>query len=359
VLLLAILALISAPYLAIGFIMLAYGRKQTLRKDYSHRPTVTVFVPTYNEEKNIGRKLDNLLTQTYPISETRIYDSSTDNTARLVREYEEKHPSIKLITVPEDMTMAQILNRALREAKGEIVVKTDCDSLAKSRDALKELVADFADPRVGGVTGVCVAERGLEKYFRALLTRLQVAESNIDSVIIAHASSLLAFRKSAATPVSPDSMADDTEEFVLIRRKGYRTIVDAQVTSQEEQPRTFSERRTQKDRRAQGIARALIQNRGILFRPRYNGYGLIVYPANLFLLAISPILLIAGATLFVSYVLAASSPPLLLATATTLALVFAMARGFLLAAVDAQISGLVATARLTLGMNRAKWGRIR
>jgi len=177
VLLLAILALISAPYLAIGFIMLAYGRKQTLRKDYSHRPTVTVFVPTYNEEKNIGRKLDNLLTQTYPISETRIYDSSTDNTARLVREYEEKHPSIKLITVPEDMTMAQILNRALREAKGEIVVKTDCDSLAKSRDALKELVADFADPRVGGVTGVCVAERGLEKYFRALLTRLQVAES--------------------------------------------------------------------------------------------------------------------------------------------------------------------------------------
>lgn len=358
-LLLAILALISLPYLAIGLVMLVYGRKQTLRKDYSYAPPVTVFVPTCNEEKNVGRKLDNLLAQSYPTSEILIYDSSADNTANIVREYQEKHPSIRLIRVPEEMTMAQILNRALREAKGEIVVKTDCDSLARSTDALKELVTDFADPRVGGVTGVCVAEGGLEKYFRALLTRLQVAESRIDSVIIAHASSLLAFRKSAATPVNPDSMADDTEEFVLIRRRGFRTIVDAQVISQEEQPRTFSERRTQKDRRAQGIVRALIQNIGVLFRPRYKGYGFIVYPANLFLLAISPILLIVGAALFVCYLLLSPSPPLLLATAATLTLLFAGARGILLAAVDAQMSGLVATARLAFGMNQAKWERIR
>jgi len=342
-----------------GLIVLVYGRKHTVRKEYSSRPTMTVFVPTCNEEKFIGRKLDNLLTQTYPISEILIYDSSTDNTAEVVREYREKHRMIKLVSVPQDMTMAQILNRALREGRGEIVVKTDCDSLAKSRDALKELVADFADPRVGGVTGVCVAERGLEKYFRALLTRLQVAESNVDSAIIAHASSLLAFRKSAATPVRPDSMADDTEEFILIRRKGYRTIVDPQVISQEEIPRTFSERRTQKDRRAQGIARALIQNVGILFRPKYKAYGFIVYPANLFLLVISPILLIVGTSLFVWYILMTSSPLPLLATSATLALIFAKARGILLAAVDAQMSGLIATARLAFGMNRAKWDRIR
>jgi len=359
VLLPTLLALISAPYLVIGILMLVYGRKQTLRKDYSYRRTVTVFVPTYNEEKYIARKLGNLLAQTYPISEILIYDCSTDNTAKLVRETQERHPSIRLVTVPEEMTMAQILNRALREAKGEIVVKTDCDSLAESRDALKELVADFADPRVGGVTGVCVAQRGLEKHFRALLTRLQIAESNIDSVIIAHASSLLAFRRSAATPVSPDSMADDTEEFVLIRRKGYRTIVDAQVISQEEQPRTFSERRTQKDRRAQGIARALIQNIGILFRPRYKGYGFVVYPANLFLLAVSPLLLMVGAALFVCYLLLASSPLLLLGTAAASMLIFAMARGVVFAAVDAQVSGLIATARLAFGMNQAKWQRIR
>jgi len=359
VLLLVLLAVISAPYLVVGILMLIYGRKQTLRKDYSYSRTVTVFVPTYNEEKNIERKLDNLLAQTYPISEILVYDCSTDNTAKLVRETQERHPSIRLVTVPEEMTMAQILNRALREAKGEIVVKTDCDSLAESRDALKELVADFADPRVGGVTGVCVAERGLEKHFRALLTRLQIAESNIDSVIIAHASSLLAFRKSASVPVSPDSMADDTEEFVMIRRRGYRTIVDAQVISREEQPRTFSERRTQKDRRAQGIARALVQNIGILFRPKYNGYGFIVYPANLFLLAVSPILLMVGATLFASYLLFAPSPLPLLAIAASLTLVMAKAGGFLLAAVDAQISGLIATARLILGVSQAKWQRIR
>ena len=145
----------------------------------------------------------------------------------------------------------------------------------------------------------------------------------------------------------------------MMRREGYRTIIDTRVVSQEELPRTFWERRKQKDRRAQGIARALIQNIDILFRRKYRGYGFIVYPVNLFLLMISPILLIMGATFVLCYILLASSPLLLLATAATLTPILAKARGILLAVVDAEISGLIATARLALGMNRAKWERIR
>jgi glycosyltransferase involved in cell wall biosynthesis len=46
----------------------------------------------YNEENFIGKKLDNLLEQTYPIHEILIYDCSTDRTPGIIQKYQKKIP---------------------------------------------------------------------------------------------------------------------------------------------------------------------------------------------------------------------------------------------------------------------------
>ncbi|MDH5770760.1 MAG: glycosyltransferase, partial [Candidatus Bathyarchaeota archaeon] len=297
----AILVITLIPYAFIACVALLFGRKQVLKKNYSYRPKVSVFLPTFNEERNIARKLDDLLQQTYPIFEILVYDCSTDNTARIIETYQKKYNNIKLIKQQERIGMARTLNEALKEAKGEIIIKTDCDSLTKSPNALKELVADFSDKTIGGVSGVC-ANKGLEGYFRSAMTRLQIAESNLDSTIIAHATSLLAYRQVAVVDVDPNSLNDDAEEFVLIRKRGYKTVIDALVVSEEEIPETFRKRRLQKDRRAAGTIKVLLQNLSVFLNPKFGLYGLVVFPIDLFLLVVSPILLI-GISILLGYIL--------------------------------------------------------
>jgi glycosyltransferase involved in cell wall biosynthesis len=58
--------------------MFTLGRTIKLKIDFNQKHTVTIFLPTYNEENFIEKKLDNLLEQTCHIHEILIYDCSTD-----------------------------------------------------------------------------------------------------------------------------------------------------------------------------------------------------------------------------------------------------------------------------------------
>ncbi|MDQ5842861.1 MAG: glycosyltransferase, partial [Thermoproteota archaeon] len=214
--LIIILGILLAPYLIMVLLMSTLGRTVKLKKDFNQKPTVTIFLPTYNEEKFIEKKLDNLLEQTYPIHEILIYDCSTDRTPAIIQKYQKKNPSIKLIRQPARIGMARTLNQAFTDATGEILIKTDCDSFLRSRDAISELVANFGDKRVGGATGICIAQKGIEKVLRRFLTTIQILETNMDSTIIGNSSCLCAFKMSLVEPVDVNSMAEDTEELVLI-----------------------------------------------------------------------------------------------------------------------------------------------
>jgi hypothetical protein len=62
----------------------------------------------------------------------------------------------------------------------------------------------------------------------------------------------MCFKMSLAEPVDVNSMAEDTEELVLIRRQGHKVVGDPSVIAEEEEvPDDFRKRRLQKDRRAQ------------------------------------------------------------------------------------------------------------
>ena len=355
-----ILVITIVPYVFITCLALLFGRKQILRKDYSYKPRVTIFLPTFDEERNISSKLDNLLQQTYPIFEILIYDCSSDNTVKIIKEYQKQYNNIKIIKQKERIGMARTLNEAFKEASGEIFIKTDCDSLTKSPNALKELVADFSDQMIGGVSGVCV-NKGVEGYFRKFMTRLQIAESNLDSTIIAHATSLLAYRKEALVDVDPNSLNDDAEEFVLIRKTGYKTIIDSLVISEEKIPQTFSQRRLQKDRRAAGTIKVIFQNLSILLNPKFGLYGLVIFPVDLFLLVFSPILLII-ISILLGYILYTINAIMLLAYLLLISSIFvlylAKKINMLGALLDLQLSGLMGIFRLLFKRDDPKWERV-
>jgi cellulose synthase/poly-beta-1,6-N-acetylglucosamine synthase-like glycosyltransferase len=355
--LIIILVILLLPYLTIVLLMCTLGRSVKLRKDYTQKPTVTIFLATYNEEKNIQKKLDNLLEQTYPIHEILIYDCSTDKTPAIIQKYQKTNPSIKLIRQPARIGLARTMNQAFIDATGEILIKTDCDSFLTSRDAISELVANFGDKRVGGAIGICIAQKGVEKVRRKFLTSIQILETNIDSIVIGNSACLTAFKISLVEPVDGYSMAEDTEELGLIRRHGYKVVVDPSVIAEEEVPKEFGKRRLQKDRRAQGVIRVLSRNRSLLLNPRFGLYGLVVLPLELFILVFSPFLLI-GLGIVLTILLYAIHPIMALTFITILILAFAHKSNIIAAMIDTELSGLMGTMMNLAKKDNSLWPKV-
>ena len=103
-------------------------RKYTL----GHTPFVSVLIPARNEEKNISKLLRDLASVKYPSMEILVYnDSSTDNTAGIVKEFVSHHTNIRLIEgspLPEGWMGKNFACHQLASlAKGDWLLFLDAD----------------------------------------------------------------------------------------------------------------------------------------------------------------------------------------------------------------------------------------
>ena len=115
-------------------------------------PTVSLIIAAYNEELFITERLKNISTIDYPKSRLEIIiasDGSDDETEARVQEFDSCE--IRLLKLPRQ-GKNRTLNSAVANATGDILVFSDVDSLF-TRNALRNLVAPFTDPEVGGVVG--------------------------------------------------------------------------------------------------------------------------------------------------------------------------------------------------------------
>lgn len=291
------LLLFCAGYLVIGAISIRYANKFSGPAELvepKNLPFISVVIPTYNEEEIIASRLDSLLTTSYPSNkmELVIVDSSNDSTPSIIESYTRKYPMIRLIRDTERRGLATALNQAYRACKGEIVVKVDSD-LVLATDTLVQIISRFRDPRVGAVTGkVNVANHdgvSREVSYRGLQEKIQRAETNIDSMFMAHP--FAAYRRNLMKVYKPREYGDETIQTIHIRKLGYRVIYDPKSNFYESFPEDGKERLRQKVRRSEGLIRVLFENSDMLFNPKYGKFGRYVFPSNFFMFIISPALL--------------------------------------------------------------------
>jgi biofilm PGA synthesis N-glycosyltransferase PgaC len=118
-------------------------------------PAISIVLAARNEGRRLRGRLRNLLEIAYPGPREIIVvsDGSTDDTAATVQSFGD---AVRLIELPAG-GKPLALNAGVRAARGEIVVFADARQRFSS-DALLHLVANFADPQVGGVTGELVLD---------------------------------------------------------------------------------------------------------------------------------------------------------------------------------------------------------
>jgi len=264
-------------------------------------PSVSVIVPAYNEENTIVHKLRNLLEQGYPNMEIIVVDDgSNDDTTKMVQSFIDRNSSkfrVRLVVLPKRKGKASALNYAWQHCNGEIVIISDAETTL-GETAIKNLVQNFCDQKVGAVTGRLsmvnyeqTSATKLEKSYRNVFDMLRLGESHMDSTPIFNGP-LVALRKNLFDHLESDTIADDTEISLTIREKGYRAIFDPRATVYAFTPKSFKFRMKQKIRRAQGIIQSLHRHRKILFNPAYGKYGTIILPCEFFMHVISPLLLV-------------------------------------------------------------------
>src|SRR5829696_109068 len=113
-------------------------------------PRVTLVIPAYDEEEVIERKLANARALDYPAELLEIVvasDGSSDRTAELAR----SAGADRVLELPRGGKVAA-LNAAVEEAAGAILAFSDANSYWQP-EALRRLIARFADERVGYACG--------------------------------------------------------------------------------------------------------------------------------------------------------------------------------------------------------------
>ena len=114
-------------------------------------PGVSIVLAAHNEATRLGARLENLRSLDYPPARRQIIvvsDGSTDETAAVARHHA---PFVECLEVRRG-GKALALNAGVQRAKFDIVVFADARQTF-APDALRQLVAPFSDPAIGGVTG--------------------------------------------------------------------------------------------------------------------------------------------------------------------------------------------------------------
>ena len=223
-------------YILIGYpVILAAipGKSRSIAKDMRHEASVSIILAVHNGEQFIRAKIETILALDYPqgLLETIVVsDGSWDETETLVREYAGR--GVHLLVMPHG-GKAVALNRAIERASGDILFFTDVRQPLDPK-ALRHLVANFADPTVGAVTGELQLLKGdggeqtdLDLYWRYELWARR-RQSNIDSIFNT-TGCIYAMRREFAGPLPEDTLSDDAMLPLRAFFRGYRVIFDSEA----------------------------------------------------------------------------------------------------------------------------------
>lgn len=245
-----------------------------LREKRIHRaaitPAVSMIIAVHNEESVLSQKLENALALDYPREQLEILvvsDGSTDDSENIASRYASQGVSLLRL---DRCGKLRALEAAAARARGEILAFTDANTWVAPR-ALRALVANFADPDVGGVCGqkrvgrpsqaeaVAVGEGSYWKY-EQLVKKL---ESRTGSTIAADGA-LYAIRRELFHCCSNPAQADDFAISARIPMVGKRLVFETDADVWEEPPSSAREEFRRKTRVTNHLIRSVWEARRAL-----------------------------------------------------------------------------------------------
>ena len=235
------LVLAAAPFAVLAYAYLLYplalwclaglfGRRAFSASRPPEWPFITITVPVHNEERNLRATIERILALDYPKAHKHVIvisDASTDRTDEIATEFRDRGVELLRLPVRAGKTAAE--NAAYTRLRGDIVINVDATA-RPAKNALKALVAAFADPTVGvasghdvsigseekGTTSAESGYVGYEMWVRGLETQL--------GSIVGASGCFYGIRRHLYEHSFPESLSRDFGSVLIAREHGMRSV---------------------------------------------------------------------------------------------------------------------------------------
>ncbi|SMF87748.1 Glycosyltransferase, catalytic subunit of cellulose synthase and poly-beta-1,6-N-acetylglucosamine synthase [Paenibacillus uliginis N3/975] len=321
-------------------------------------PSVSLLVPSYNEELTIIENVRCLMTLNYPTYEVIVInDGSSDETLDvLIKEYglqrisnpefrgtintkkvrgvyyNEQYPHLFVID-KENGGKADSLNAGINMSRYPLISSIDADSLLE-KDALIRMARMYMENpeetvAVGGdvrIANGCVIENGAVKnvslprrmwpmfqsieYLKAFLGG-RIGWSHINGLIIVSGAFGL-FRKDyviavggyrGGYPGEDMNIIIKLHRYMLENKIRYRIAFCPEAVCWTQAPDSYHILSNQRKRWGRGNLKNMIENRDMVFNPKYKTMGMMTMPYNVIFEALNPYIRITGLLALIGYVL--------------------------------------------------------
>jgi cellulose synthase/poly-beta-1,6-N-acetylglucosamine synthase-like glycosyltransferase len=252
--------------------LFGFQRHPYIDIDTADWPPVTILVAAHNEEKVIANILGALMTVKYPEDKMLVVpvnDRSTDRTREIIDEFVGRFPGrIR----PFHRTggkggKAAALKDAMELAETEVILIFDADYIPGA-GLIKQLVAPFFDPEVGGVMGRVVPMNCGTNLLTRLLDLERAGGYQVDQqarmnlrLVPQHGGTVAGVRLSALREIggwNDNSLTEDTDLTYRLLLYGWKTVYQNRSECYEEVPETWAVRIKQIMRWAKGHNQAMV-----------------------------------------------------------------------------------------------------
>ncbi len=232
-------------------------------------PPVSVIIAAYNEEDYIEKKAENTLGLDYPASKKEIIfvtDGSTDSTPDLLQ----KVDGVKVMHKPGRSGKIAAMERAAEQASNPILIFTDANAML-NKEAIRNIVKHYADPRVGAVAGeksimmldeedASGAGEGIYWKYESYLKKKDFETYSV----VGAAGELFSVRKELYEPVEPDTLLDDFIMTLRVAEKGFRVAYAPDAVASERPSASSLDEMTRKVRIAAGGIQSIVRLKSLL-----------------------------------------------------------------------------------------------
>lgn len=270
--------------------LLARSRRKP-QLDESRLPTITVLIPAYNEADFIVDKIRDTRNMDYPADLVEIVvvdDGSTDDTAVLAAA-----EGARVVSVPTRGGKSNALNYGVQHTTGSVIVCTDANG-SLNESALKGMAREFADARVGFVSGgkLPSGPGGLgtgERLYWQYEDWLKYNEGMVGCTVGADGC-IYAVRRSAYEPIPPGTLGDDLELPLGALERGWRVTHTNEARASEEVPPAVEDEFERRARISAGVWQSLVRHYPLL-SPRRPMPALAFASHRLLRTAVVPVLI--------------------------------------------------------------------
>jgi biofilm PGA synthesis N-glycosyltransferase PgaC len=216
---------------------------------------LTVGICAYNEERNIGRLLSNILHEQRLPAESEIVvvcSGCTDNTVNIVEEYSKIDARVKFHVEMERRGKASAINYILSNASGSIVLFISADTLP-SRMCFTRLLSALEDSHVGIASGNPVPINRTDSLVGRIVQLLwslhgQVFVQLNDAGLARHATEVFCLRRGIVEGIPARTVNDDAYIALTAKKKGWLVKYEPKAIVLIHGPETFPEYFSQRRR---------------------------------------------------------------------------------------------------------------